>query len=439
MERPPLGSSFNILGLNISWYSLLLTLAVGVGIWLAEREERRLKLPKETIINFSLLAIPLGIIGARLYYVAFTWGRFQNNLIEIIQVWNGGLAIYGAILGGLLAAFIITRKYPATLPSLLDACAPSLILGQAIGRWGNYANMEAYGERIYTPALQFFPLAVQIPILGANGTEFWYWHMATFFYEFLWSTIVFILLMAYRKKMRRRGDVICWYLLLYCAGRTVIEGLRNDSLLLSVGNAQVRISQILSALVCLSVALLFFIRLLKKQKLNLQDVLCFALLIGGIICTFIGEFERNAYQSLFNAAQISLGVILILDLFLLFIHPRPLKDSRTPFLWMNIVILLCMLTLLIGIGRMGENNTAYIALRQSVAMLHVVLTGAWFYLKANMSKRIEDVISDTSIIIDSIDDTAIIGSSDAGVMIEIGNESVALDPGVTNENSKEEQ
>lgn len=389
MSRPPLGSSFNILGLSISWYSLLLMLAVGIGIWLSGREERRLKLPKETIVNFAFLAIPLGIIGARLYYVAFTWRNFQDNLSEIIRTWNGGLAIYGAILGGLLAAVLVTRKYPAMLPSLLDACAPSLMLGQAIGRWGNYANMEAYGERIYTPALQFFPLAVEIPILGGNGTEFWYWHMATFFYEFLWNILVFILLMSFRKKMRRRGDVVCWYLLLYCAGRTVIEGLRNDSLMINVGNAQVRISQILSALVCLSIAILFFLRLCKKQKINLQDLLCLALQVVGISCTFIGEFERNAYQSLFTVAQLSLGVLLVLDLLLLCTYPKPAKGNRVPFLWLNAAILLCMLTLLIGIGRMGKNNTAYVALRQSVGMLHVILTGAWFYIKTNESKRIQ--------------------------------------------------
>lgn len=387
MSRPPLGSTLNILGVSISWYSLLMALAVGIGIWLAQREERRLKLPNETVLNFALLAIPLGIVGARLYYVAFTWSRFESNLIEILRVWNGGLAIYGAVLGGLLAAFIVTRKYPSIFPTLLDACAPSLALGQAIGRWGNYANMEAYGDRIYTPAAQFFPLAVEVRILGANGVEYWYWHMATFFYEFVWNMVVFMLLMAYRKKMKRRGDVLCWYLLLYCAGRTVIEGLRHDSLLLNISGAQVRVSQIISALLCACVAALFFARLCKTKKIRLADFLCWGVLIAGLSCTFIGEFERNAYQMLFITAQISLAAILALDGFFLFHYFKRTHAVGTVGIWLIASISLCALTLLMGIGRLGEDNTAYIAVRQCVAMLHVILAGTWFYLRANSAGK----------------------------------------------------
>ncbi len=382
MSRPPLGSALSLFGLDIAWYSLLMMTAVAVGILLAMREEKRLGLPRDTILNFALLAIPLGVVGARLYYVAFTWNRYADNLGEIFRVWNGGLAIYGAVLGGLLAAFIITRSGKVKLSTLLDACAPSLVLGQAIGRWGNYANMEAYGARVYEEAMQFFPFAVEVPIGGV-----WYWHMATFFYEFVWCMVVFIVLMLMRKKTKRSGDTLCWYLLLYCAGRTVIEGLRDDSLLLNVAAAQIRVSQILSAVVCLGVLIVFFVRLASRKKLHLADWLCWGIVLGGLACTFVSEFERNAYQDLFTVSQLLLGLLLTLDIVFLIHYLRRAKKFGTPAAWMLIGAVLCGAMLLAGIGRLGERNLGYIALRQSVAMAHMVLPGAWFYLRAGAGKR----------------------------------------------------
>lgn len=388
MSRPPLGSTLDILGLSIPWYSLLMMIAVLVGILLATREERRLDLPKDTIVNFALLAIPLGVIGARLYYVVFTWSRFSGNLLEIFRIWNGGLAIYGAVLGGLLAAAILTRfGKKLSLPTLLDACAPSLVLGQAIGRWGNYANMEAYGARIYEEVWQFFPVAVEIRLVGANGTEYWYWHMATFFYEFVLCLITFIVLMRARKKMKRRGDVVLWYMLLYCAGRTVIEGLRDDSLMLNVAAAQVRVSQVLSALVCLGVLVVFFIRLRKTSRVRLAEGLCWALIALGIVCAFVGEFERNAYQMLFVPAQVLLALMLCVDIAFFAHYRKRAGQIGVPGAWLLLGAALCAAMLALGIGRMGEANTGYIAIRQAVCMLHVAVSGAWFYLRTGRPKR----------------------------------------------------
>ncbi len=380
MSRPPLGSTLDFLGLSLPWYSILIMIAVVIGIFLAIREERRLKLPEDMILTFALLAIPLGIIGARLYYVAFSWGSFADKPLEILWVWHGGLAIYGAVLGGLLAAAIVTRKKKGTLPLLLDACAPALVLGQAIGRWGNYANMEAYGARLYEEATHFFPFAVEIRLLGANGTEYWYWHMATFFYESLWCFMAFTALMLFRKKMRRPGDVVCWYLLLYCAGRTVIEGLRDDSLLLNVSAAQVRISQILSAFVCLGVVVYFFIRLVKAHKPRFSDILSWVWVVVGIACTFVGEFERNAYQMLFYTAQLLLALLLLVDILFLILNFRKPKTPISMKALLCASICLCALTLAQGIGRLGEDNTILIAFRQLIAKIHAVMGGAWLYL-----------------------------------------------------------
>lgn len=388
MSQPPLGSTLNLFGLSIPWYSLLIMTAIAIGIVLATREEKRLEMPGETILNFALLAIPLALIGARIYYVIFTWNRFANDPLEILRIWNGGLAIYGGILGALLAAFLLTRKGNVSFFTLLDVCAPSLALGQAIGRWGNYANMEAYGARIYNEAAQFFPNAVQIPIIGADGTVFWYWHMATFFYESIWCAIIFAILWSKRKKMGRPGDVFFWYTLLYCAGRTVIEGLRDDSLMINVSAAQVRFSQVFSAIACIAIIVVFSRRLIKRRKLHLPDYLCWGAAALGIACTFVGEFERNAYQMLFIPAQLLLGALLAVDLVLFIYYISRTKRFNAPSIWMVVMIFLCALTLLLGIGRLGATNTAYVALRQSVAMAHVVLAGAWLYLRCGKPRKV---------------------------------------------------
>lgn len=387
MSRPPLGSTIDLFGLSISWYSLLMMTAVALGIWLSTREEKRLGLPEDTILTFSLYAIPLGIIGARLYYVAFTFSRFQNDLLSIFSVWNGGLAFYGAVLGGLLAAYIAAKRGAYPLTKLMDAVAPSLAIAQAIGRFGNYANMEAYGARIYNAAAQFFPIAVEIRVVAANGTEYWYWHMATFFYEFVWDMAVFGILMNRRKKMVRTGDVAWWYLLLYGAGRTVIEGLRDDSLMLNVAAAQVRVSQALSAIVCVAVVCLFITRIAQVRRVRGVDMLSIGIAALGIICTFAGEFERNAYQMLFVFAQIVLALMLLLDVLLTIHYFRHAKKRGAVKGFMLFSIALCVITLLLGIGRMGAGNTVYIALRQSVAMAHVALSGAWLYLRGMPRKQ----------------------------------------------------
>lgn len=210
--------------LGISWYAVLIVGAMVIGYFLASNEARRLRLPQDTVIDFMLYAVPLGIICARLYYVAFRFNDYSDNLLSVFNIREGGLAIYGGVIGGLIAAKLVSRKHKISMLTLLDVVAPALVLGQGIGRWGNYINMEAYGLRIAEESLQFFPFAVEIPV-----GDVWYWHMATFFYEFCWDMLVFVLLMAIRKHRRRGGDVFCWYLLLYCSGRTVIEGLRNDS------------------------------------------------------------------------------------------------------------------------------------------------------------------------------------------------------------------
>ncbi|MDR0397442.1 MAG: prolipoprotein diacylglyceryl transferase [Oscillospiraceae bacterium] len=250
MSIPPLGSEAFW---GIPWYSLLIVAGMAIGAALAIREEPRLGLPRDSVMDSILLAIPMAIVGARLYYVAFEWELYRDDLLRILRVREGGLAVYGGILGGLLAAWIMSRIRRAPFLKILDACAPSLMLGQAIGRWGNYANMEAYGLAVNDPGWQWFPFAVRIPIAGN-----WMWFMATFFYESVWCFAGFIALRKLRYRLSRSGDVFLWYVLIYGVGRTFIEGLRLDSLM--IGGTGIRVSQILSLTAVAAVAAAFALR-----------------------------------------------------------------------------------------------------------------------------------------------------------------------------------
>ncbi|MEG1991348.1 MAG: prolipoprotein diacylglyceryl transferase, partial [Christensenella sp.] len=188
IDRIAIHNLFGISGLDIAWYGILIACGIVAGVALAVHEAKRRGYTAELLVDFMILALPLAIIGARLYYVAFEWGYYSEHPEEIIAVWNGGIAIYGAIIGGVIAAIILSkwRKFP--LGRLLDVCAPGLILGQAIGRWGNFVNQEAFGQIVTNPKLQFFPYAVFISE-RYTGTEMIInqWVQATFFYESMWD------------------------------------------------------------------------------------------------------------------------------------------------------------------------------------------------------------------------------------------------------------
>lgn len=222
-------------------YGMLIAGAIALGVFLCSRQEKRLQLPPDTAVDFALWVIPAAIVGARLYYVAFQWDLYADDPLRVLRVWEGGLAIYGGVIGGALAAFAYSRAKKIPLGTLADMTAPSLILGQAIGRWGNFVNREAHGPLTNDPALQFFPVSVLI-----DGQ----WYLATFFYESVWNFIGFWILWLNRKRVRVRGDLFWGYLCWYGLGRTVIEGLRTDSLMWG----PFRVSQVLSAALCVTAA-----------------------------------------------------------------------------------------------------------------------------------------------------------------------------------------
>lgn len=148
---------------GIPWYSVLIVLGIMAALFLAGREEKRYGLPADTAVDLALLVVPFGIVGARLYYVAMTWEMFAARPLSILYVWEGGLAIYGGVIGGSLASAVYARRKKLSFARLADMIVPGLLLAQAIGRWGNYFNMEAYGPAIDNPLFQFFPAGCSLP------------------------------------------------------------------------------------------------------------------------------------------------------------------------------------------------------------------------------------------------------------------------------------
>ncbi len=250
---------FGIPGLHIAWYGVIIASGIVLGVMVAILEARRKGYKTELLFDFMILALPLAIVCARAYYVAFEWPNYAGNFYKLIAIWEGGIAIYGAVIGGIIAALILCRIKKFPLLRLLDITAPGLILGQAIGRWGNFMNQEAFGNLVTNPDMQFFPHAVFIQKIGE-------WHQATFFYESMWDFGVFLLLMLYRKKSKYDGNVIAMYFIAYGIGRFIVEGLRTDSLYVLPG---IRISQVLS-LAFIAVGLIY---ILFRRKTGRQSAL----------------------------------------------------------------------------------------------------------------------------------------------------------------------
>lgn len=248
---------FGIEGLNIAWYGAIIAFGIMIGVWLATREAERQGLKTDIVFDLLIIGLPLAIIGARAYYVIFEWPNYADDPMRIFAIREGGLAIYGGVIGGFIAALIFAKRNGFPLLRLTDMVVPSLILGQAIGRWGNYFNQEAFGNLVTNPSLQFFPYAVLIEGLGE-------WHQATFFYESMWNLGVFAILFYFQKRTKFPGQLLASYFIGYGMGRFWIEGLRTDSLYLI---QWLKVSQALS-LILIIVGILMFVfreRLFKEH------------------------------------------------------------------------------------------------------------------------------------------------------------------------------
>lgn len=225
--------AFNIFGKDIYWYGIIIAVGLIMGVLIALYEAKRKGYRSELVLDFILLAVPLCIICARLYYVIFQWQNYAGDPIKILYIWEGGLAIYGGVIGGVIAAVIFYYWRRISIGEMMDIAAPGLIIGQAIGRWGNFMNQEAFGSAVTNTSHQWFPYAVYIDpgktidgVFYASG-----WYHATFFYESMWNLLVFAVLMLVRKKIKVRGGIFALYVTLYGLGRFWIEQLRTDSLM----------------------------------------------------------------------------------------------------------------------------------------------------------------------------------------------------------------
>ncbi len=235
------GPALDLGPISLRWYGLIIATAVFIGIGLSQHLARRRHLDPDLIPDLAIVLVLAAVPAARLYYVAFEWDYYQNHLDQIIQVWQGGIAIHGAIFGGLLATIIFSKVRRVSLWQLLDVVAPSLILGQAMGRWGNFFNSEAFGAPTDLPWKLYIPPTRRPP--GLRDVSFYH---PTFLYESLWNLGLFGILLwfFYRFPQARPGTIVFIYALGYGLGRIWIEGLRTDSLMLG----PVRIAQVMSLL-----------------------------------------------------------------------------------------------------------------------------------------------------------------------------------------------
>lgn len=221
--------AFSIGPISVHWYGIILGLGALAGLLIAIQEGKRFGVTPDFFLDLLLYGVPSAIVGARLYYVLFKWDYYREHPGEIIQIWNGGIAIYGALIGALICGFIYIRAKGYSFLRIADICAPSLLIGQMIGRWGNFVNQEAYGgettESFLRNTLHLPNFIVDQMYIGGAFRH------PTFLYESMWSLVGLILIFIIRRtNILKTGELLLFYFIWYSIGRFFIEALRTDSL-----------------------------------------------------------------------------------------------------------------------------------------------------------------------------------------------------------------
>ncbi|MBT2678924.1 prolipoprotein diacylglyceryl transferase [Bacillus sp. ISL-35] len=255
--------AFTLGPIQVHWYGVIIGLGIALALWIAMREAERRGLPKDIFADLMLWAIPIAIISARIYYVIFQWDYYAQYPGEIFKVWNGGIAIHGALIGAVATTYFFTKARNVSFWKLADIAAPSIILGQAIGRWGNFMNQEAHGGEVTRAFLENLHLPeFIINQMYINGT---YYH-PTFLYESIWNLLGFILLMSLRRVNLGRGELFLSYVIWYSIGRFFVEGMRTDSLMLT---DTLRIAQTISiALIVFAIGVWVYRRVKGYSKVR---------------------------------------------------------------------------------------------------------------------------------------------------------------------------
>lgn len=268
ISLPQVGKTITVFGFDIAYYGIVIAIAMIVGISIAMREARRTGQDPDIYLDMLMITMVTSVIGARIYYVAFSWENYKDDLIQIFNTRNGGLAIYGGIIAGIITVYVFVKIKKMNFQQVADTVCMGLITGQIIGRWGNFFNREAFGG--YTDNL----LAMQLPVsavrqneitaamwkhlVEVNGVEYIQVH-PTFLYEGLWNFMVLLFLFWYRDRKKFQGELFLCYLTGYGMGRFWIESLRTDQLL--IPGIGLPVSQVLSAVVVIaSVAMLLWKR-----------------------------------------------------------------------------------------------------------------------------------------------------------------------------------
>lgn len=240
--------SFQLFGFTIHWYGVIIMLGILVAYIFCSRLAKEYGLTKDNTLDMILFGLPASIICARIYYVIFEWQSYKDNPIDVFKIWEGGIAIYGAVIGACLSTYIYCRVKKINVFHAFDLGAYGLLLGQMIGRWGNFVNAEAFGAETMLPwRMHLLDLGIMVH--------------PTFLYESLWNLGVFIFLVLTRKKRSFAGENFFSYIVLYGLGRCWIEGLRTDSLYLGT----FRISQLV-AIACVIFGIAWIVYNKKKQK-----------------------------------------------------------------------------------------------------------------------------------------------------------------------------
>ncbi len=268
------GESLKIFGVPIAYYGIVIALGMMLGILMATYEAKRTGQNPDDYIDLAIVAIIVSVIGARIYYVVFSWDYYKNHLSSIFNLRQGGLAIYGGVIAAIITTYIFSRVKKLSFPKLVDTAVLGLLIGQIIGRWGNFFNREAFGG--YTDGL----LAMQIPVdavrsssditaelaehlVTIDGISYIQVH-PTFLYESLWNLAVLVVLLFIRKHKKFEGEIFLLYLIGYGAGRFWIERLRTDQLL--IPNTAVAVSQVLAAVLVVAATIIFVIARKKSVK-----------------------------------------------------------------------------------------------------------------------------------------------------------------------------
>lgn len=247
--------AFSIGNFNVYWYGVIIAFGLALALLYGTRECKKVGLSLDDFYNMVLICIPSAIVCARLYYVIFSFDLYKDNLISVFDIRNGGIAIYGGIIGAFIAIYVYCKIKKIKIGIPLDMLAVGLLIGQAVGRWGNFVNGEAFGSYTSLPWAMTIKSGTKIIAESVHPT---------FLYESLWNGLGIVVLLLFKKHKKFDGEIFSLYMVWYGLGRMLIEGLRSDSLYIG----SFRVSQLLSLVILVSGLLIIIINRIKLKKEN---------------------------------------------------------------------------------------------------------------------------------------------------------------------------